>query len=57
MRLPGQGERRVFTHSHLGFGNKQVRAKLTDAEAAACLAAGANASSAGQKRWEAVFPL
>ena len=56
VRLPGQGERRVFTHSHLGFGNKQVLAKLTDAEAAACLAAGANASSAGQKRWEAGPP-
>ena len=41
--LPG-GEVRVFTHSHLGFGNKAVLASFTEAEAAACLAAGVNAS-------------
>jgi hypothetical protein len=34
----------VFTHSHLGFGNKAVLSALTASEAAACLAAGANAS-------------
>ena len=34
----------VFTHSHLGFGNKQVLAAFAATEAAACLAAGANAS-------------
>jgi hypothetical protein len=38
------GEVFVFTHSHLGFGNKSVLASLTEAEAASCLAAGVNTS-------------
>ena len=38
------GEVPVFTHSHLGFGNKAVLAALASHEAAACLATGANAS-------------
>ena len=38
------GEVFVFTHSHLGFGNKAVLASLTEAEAASCLAAGVNTS-------------
>ena len=48
--LPGRSVR-VFTRSHLGFGNKQVLAALTPAEASACLAAGANASWEPDKRW------
>ena len=39
-----QGDVSVFTHSHLGWGNKAVLAALTSSEAAACLAAGASAS-------------
>ena len=38
------GEVHVFTHSHLGFGNKAVLASLTEAEATSCLAAGVNTS-------------
>ena len=41
--LPG-GDVSVFTHSHLGFGNKAVLTALTAQEAAACLARGANTS-------------
>ena len=41
--LPG-GEVSVFTHSHLGFGNKAVLSSLTATEAAACLSAGVNSS-------------
>lgn len=49
--LPG-GAVPVFTHSHLGFGNKQVLAALSSDEAASCLASGASASSEAAKRWE-----
>ena len=34
----------VFSHSHLGFGNKAVLSSLSTSEAAACLAAGVNSS-------------
>jgi hypothetical protein len=34
----------VFTHSHLGFGNKVILSSLTAEEAAACLAANDNSS-------------
>jgi len=49
--LPGR-EVPVFTHSHLGFGNKQALAALSEQEAAACLAAGSNASWEPDRRWE-----
>ena len=38
------GDVRIFTHSHLGYGNKAVLTSLSAAEASACLAAGANVS-------------
>ena len=38
------GSVHVFTHSHLGFGNKAVLSALTQREAEACLAAGVNSS-------------
>lgn len=38
------GDVRVFTHSHLGYGNKAVLSSLSEAEASACLAEGVNAS-------------
>lgn len=42
--LPGRSSAQsVFTHSHLGFGNKQVLGALSPAEAAACLTRGATA--------------
>ena len=43
VNLP-DGDVSVFTHSHLGFGNKAVLSALSAREAAACLATGANAS-------------
>ena len=45
--LPGSKSASVFTHSHLGYGNKQVLGALTPFEAAACLSSGAVAE------WEA----
>ncbi|KAL1496512.1 hypothetical protein AB1Y20_016466 [Prymnesium parvum] len=39
--LPAGRQASVFTHSHLGYGNNQVLAELTRAEAAACLSRGA----------------
>jgi len=49
--LPGRRGRRnarVFSHSHLGFGNKQLMGALSAAEIAACLPSGACAT----KAWE-----
>ena len=44
------GEIPVFTHSHLGWGNKAALALLTQEEASMCLAAGVGSSSAPSKQ-------